>query len=101
MHLYGKLNVLGEGAQRVARQAGLLFALSGLSAVTAIPTQLSHAGVLAVIAAGDLLTALVAWLLPWHRWDPRLPALLAIPGFAVLGLSTWVFGGFAAGTGPF
>jgi len=93
--------VLGEGANQIARQAALLFALSGLSALTSIPTQPSHAGVLSVIAGADLLTALIAWLLPWQRWDPRLTAVLALPGFAVLGLSTWVFGGFAAGTGPF
>jgi signal transduction histidine kinase len=97
----GKLRVLGEGANQVARQAALLFALSGLSAVASIPTQPGHVGVLAVVAGADLLTALIAWLLPWHRWDQRLTAVLAVPGFAVLGLSTWVFGGFAAGTGPF
>jgi signal transduction histidine kinase len=101
MNADGKLRVLGEGANQIARQAALLFALSGLSAVASIPTQPGHVGVLAVVAGGDLLTALIAWVLPWHRWDPRLTAVLALPGFAVLGLSTWVFGGFAAGTGPF
>ncbi|MGW4948212.1 sensor histidine kinase [Actinoplanes sp. NPDC004185] len=39
--------------------------------------------------------------LPWHRWRPGAPALLALPAFAVLGFSTWAFGGMAAGTGPF
>jgi hypothetical protein len=29
------------------------------------------------------------------------PAVLAVPGWAVMGLSTWAFGGFATGTGPF
>lgn len=101
MHLSGRLNVLGEGANQVARQAALLFALSGLSAVTSIPTQRDHTGSLLVIGGADLTTALVAWLLHWDRWNPRLTALLAVPGFAVLGLSTWVFGGVAAGTGPF
>jgi signal transduction histidine kinase len=96
-----KLKLLGEGANQIARQAALLFALSGLSALAAIPTQPGHVGVLAVVAGGDVLTAVIAWLLPWHRWDRRFTAVLALPGFAVLGLSTWVFGGFAAGTGPF
>jgi len=101
MHLPGRLNVLGEGANQIARQAALLFAMSGVSAVASIPTQPDHSGVLLVIAGADLMTGLIAWLLRWDRWNPRLTALLALPGFAVLGLSTWAFGGFAAGTGPF
>ncbi|MEV4709668.1 HAMP domain-containing sensor histidine kinase [Actinoplanes sp. NPDC049316] len=40
-------------------------------------------------------------MLPWQRWGPARPALLALPGFAVLGFSTWAFGGVAVGTGPF
>jgi hypothetical protein len=93
---------LGTGAQQAARQAALLFALSGVSAIAALPGDPGHAGRLALIAVADLLTALVAWVLPWNRWGrPGLTALLAIPGFLVLGLSTWAFGGFAAGTGPF
>ncbi|GAA3342422.1 hypothetical protein GCM10020358_37340 [Amorphoplanes nipponensis] len=39
--------------------------------------------------------------LPWQRWPANAPALLALPAFAVLGFSTWAFGGMAAGTGPF
>jgi signal transduction histidine kinase len=40
-------------------------------------------------------------VLPWRRWGDAGPAALAVPGFAVLGFSTWAFGGVAAGTGPF
>jgi len=40
-------------------------------------------------------------VLPWRRWGDDGPAVLALPGFAVLGFSTWAFGGVAAGTGPF
>ena len=93
---------LGSGAQQAARQAALLFALSGVSAFAALPGDPGHAARLTLIAVADLLTALVAWVLPWDRWGrPGLTALLALPGFVILGLSTWAFGGFAAGTGPF
>ena len=85
-----------------ARQAALLFALSGLLAFAALPSDPGHAGRLTLIGLADLLTALLAWLLPWDRWGgPTVTAVLALPAFAVLGLSTWAFGGFAAGTGPF
>lgn len=79
----------------------MLFALSGLSAFAAIPSRPAHGELLPWIAIADLAVALVAWVLPWDRWRPELTALLALPGFAVLGLSTWAFGEFAAGTGPF
>ncbi|WP_378964238.1 ATP-binding protein [Paractinoplanes rhizophilus] len=54
-----------------------------------------------LVAAADLLTALVALLIPWERLHAYAPAALGVPGFAVLGLATWSFGGIAAGTGPF
>src|SRR5262249_46826967 len=43
----------------------------------------------------------VVWVLPWEHWEPNRPLLLALPGFAILAFSTWAFGGFATGTGPF
>ncbi|MEU4424700.1 HAMP domain-containing sensor histidine kinase [Actinoplanes sp. NPDC024001] len=56
---------------------------------------------LALVAACDLTVALAALILPWPRWSPNATALLGVAGFAVLGLSTWSFGGVATGTGPF
>jgi signal transduction histidine kinase len=96
-------NVPGGAAARLAaRQASLLFALSGVLALAAMPSDPDHAGRLAMIGAADLGTAAVAWLLPWDRCgDLTVTAVLALPAFAVLGVSTWAFGGFAAGTGPF
>lgn len=92
----------GRGpATQAARQAAVLFALSGLSAFVAVPSDPGHAGLLALVGTADLVTAGVAWWLPWHRWGTASTAVLSLPAFAVLGLSTWTFGGFAAGTGPF
>ena len=92
---------LGEGPRVAARQAAMLFALSGALALVMTPVQPSGSAVLAIIGVVDLAVALATWWLPWERWHPRCTALLGVPAFAVLGLSTWAFGGFAAGTGPF
>jgi signal transduction histidine kinase len=92
---------LGEGQRVAARQAAILFALSGALALLMTPAQPTGSAVLATVGAVDLAVATATWWLPWERWDARCTALLAIPAFAVLGLSTWAFGGFAAGTGPF
>ena len=93
----------GRGrARTAARQAAVLFGLSGVSAFAALPSEAQNGGRLALVGALDLLTALVAWVLPWDRWGRwGSTAWLALPGFAVLGLATWTFGGYAAGTGPF
>src|SRR5215213_5353539 len=102
MRLSDGLGRAEDGAQLAARQAALLFALSGVLALAAIPSDPDHAGRLALIGLADLVTAVVAWALPWKWWGtPTVTAVLAVPAFAVLGLSTWAFGGFAAGTGPF
>jgi signal transduction histidine kinase len=97
----GRLLNAGTRAAGAARQAAWLFALSGALAFAAIPEEPDHVLLLALIGASDLATAIGARLLPWDRWDPDVTALLMLPGFAVLGLSTWTYGGFAAGTGPF
>jgi len=93
--------LLGDGAQAAARQAAALFALSGLLALLVAPAQTTGTAALLVIGLADLAAAVAAWMLPWDRWDPRWTAVLAVPAFVVLSGSTWVFGGFAAGTGPF
>jgi len=96
-----RLGASGEDALRSARQAAGLFLLSGLLAVLAIPTAPDKVGVLLLITAGDLAVALAARVLPWQRWGVEKTALLAVPGCLVMAVSTWAFGGFAAGTGPF
>jgi signal transduction histidine kinase len=62
----------GSDAAGTARQAALLFVLSGLSAFAAIPSEPDDAGLLTIIAVADLVTALVSWVLPWNRCDPAL-----------------------------
>lgn len=101
MRFSGRLLTSGAGAGQAAGQAAWLFVLSGVLAFAAIPSEPHHVGLLTMIGVADLVTAIGARLLPWDRWDQVLTALLMLPAFGVLGLSTWTFGGFAAGTGPF
>jgi signal transduction histidine kinase len=84
-----------------ARQVAALLALAGVLAVVGIGNDARRASDLLIIAAADLGLAALICVLPWHRWPATAPALLALPSFAVLGFSTWAFGGVAAGTGPF
>jgi signal transduction histidine kinase len=56
---------------------------------------------LIVVALCDLALGIAGLTLPWQRWRADSPAWLGLASFAVLGLSTWSFGGVAAGTGPF
>jgi len=79
----------------------VLLVLAGALALLGVGIDPGHADRLTVVAALDLLVGAVTLLLPWHRGHPVRPALLGLPAFAVLGLSTWSFGGVAAGTGPF
>jgi signal transduction histidine kinase len=90
------------GPQVAARQAAALFALSGALALLAIATSPAQDRALLLgIATADLLIAAAALGAPWHRWGRAGTAWLALAGFGVLGVSTYGFGGFAAGTGPF
>jgi signal transduction histidine kinase len=90
-----------DDAVAAARQAGSLFALSGVLALVGIPTVPDRAGVLVAIAVADVLVAAAAFGLPWRRWGILATGSLSVPGFVILGVSTWTFGGFATGTGPF
>jgi diguanylate cyclase (GGDEF)-like protein len=92
---------LVERCGAAAVQAAGLFALSGLLAVAAIPTSPGRVSILLVIAVLDLVTAAVVVACPWRSWPERRTAVIAWPAFALIGLSTWAFGGFAAGIGPF
>lgn len=91
----------GPGPAAAARQAAALFGLSGVLALAAIPSEQADVWVLLGIAATDLAVAIVAVFAPWPRWGPLSTIWLAIAALAILGVSTWAFGGFAAGTGPF
>lgn len=97
----GPFRLLGTGPRAAARQAAALFALAGLLALVGVPGDPSRSGDLVAIAGCDLTAALGAALFPWERTRPNAPAVLGLPGFAVLGFSTWSLGGVAVGTGPF
>jgi signal transduction histidine kinase len=91
----------GTGRRAAARQAAALFLLAGALALVGIPDRMGSDAALLLVAAGDFLAALIALLVPWRRLRPAAPAALGLPGFAVLGLATWSFGGVVTGTGPF
>jgi signal transduction histidine kinase len=91
----------GEGPEIAARQAAVLFLLAGVLAIAGTGTQPDKARELLIIAAADFASAALAWSLPWRRWRRYSPLLLCFPALATLAFSTWAFGGFATGTGPF
>jgi signal transduction histidine kinase len=91
----------GEGPEAAGRQAAALFALAGLLAIVGTGNQPDRAMELLAIAAADFVSAGLAWWLPWRRWPRHSPLLLCLPAFGTLAFSTWAFGGFATGTGPF
>src|SRR5690606_7305858 len=97
--------IVGADPQTAARQAAVLLALAGVLALAAIalPAQQERESDLRLlqIAAGDLALAVLAWTLPWGRWHRYAPLTLTAPALLMLALSTWAFGGHAAGTGPF
>jgi signal transduction histidine kinase len=97
----GPFRLLGTGPRAAARQAAVLFVVAGLLALVGILNDPVHTGRLLVVAACDLSLALIGLLVPWRRFGRYGPAVLGLAGFGVLGLSTWSFGGVAAGTGPF
>ncbi|GIF21701.1 hypothetical protein Ate02nite_44310 [Paractinoplanes tereljensis] len=93
--------LFGTGPRAAARQAGALFLLAGLLGFAGIANDPGNAERLLVVAFCDFALALLALVVPWERARRNSPAVLGLLGFAVLGLSTWSFGGIAAGTGPF
>jgi signal transduction histidine kinase len=93
--------LLGSGPQAAAWQAVALLLLAGSLALLTILNTPGHAHRLLIVAACDFGTALLALLVPWRRTPAHAPAAIGVPAFAVLGLSTWSFGGTATGTGPF
>ncbi|HWH00844.1 MAG TPA: HAMP domain-containing sensor histidine kinase [Pilimelia sp.] len=101
MDQYEGLRLPPAGQRTAARQAAALFLLSGVLAFVGIPHSPGPASTLVAIGIGDVAFAVLAWVVPWHRTGPDGPVLLALPAFVILAYSTWAFGGFAAGTGPF
>ncbi|MEV4349595.1 HAMP domain-containing sensor histidine kinase [Actinoplanes sp. NPDC049596] len=79
----------------------MLFFLAGFLALVGIAGHSGPPARLLIVAALDFALGVAGFLVPWQRLRPESPALLGLAGFAVLGLSTWSFGGVAAGTGPF
>ncbi len=79
----------------------MLLGLACLLALLGITNTPTHADRLLLVAGCDFVLALAALLLPWGRTGRYAPAWLGLPSFAVLGLSTWSFGGVSSGTGPF
>jgi signal transduction histidine kinase len=79
----------------------VLFLLAAALALLAIAGDPGAYRKLLLVAACDVAVALGALLIPWPPERPNTAALVGVPGFAVLGLSTWTFGGVATGTGPF
>ncbi|MGH2792758.1 MAG: diguanylate cyclase [Actinomycetota bacterium] len=70
-----------------ARQAAILFAVSGLLAFAAVATQQDARATLVLVGVADILVALAAWYLPWDRWPHRVTALLAVPALAIIGFA--------------
>lgn len=93
--------LLGDEPKFAARQASLLFAVSGLLSVLGSFAGPAQARGLIWIGLADLATALVGWLLPWNSWGRLSPLTLMVPALGLFALSTWGFSGFAAGSGPF
>ncbi len=65
----------------------MLFAVCGLLAAVFAVTPGAGSGGLMLVAACDLLVALIAFVLPWHRWPQRSTLVLGIPAFAIIGAS--------------
>ena len=93
--------LLGTGPRAAARQSAALLLLAGVLALLGISSTPGRAASLLLVAACDFAVGLVAALVPWDRLGRDAAAVLGVPAFAVLGLSTWSFGGVATGTGPF
>jgi len=86
---------------RAARQAGLLFLMSAVLNLVAITTFPDLRDQLLLLAATDLVIAVVTFLLPWRPWPASVTAALAVAAWTVIGGSTWAIGGIGSGAGAF
>lgn len=98
MRLPAAAEVLRDDATHVARQAAVLFAISGASALAEMVSEPDRTGVLATLVVANLLIAAVVWVLPWRRWPRHLTLVLALVAFAMLAVSPVVYDHFSAGT---
>jgi signal transduction histidine kinase len=83
-----------------ARQAGLIFLVAGVFTLTAPLTSPLGLGLIAGVAASHFVAAGLAFTLPWGSWAARATLPLALAMLGLLGLTGWVFDGFASGVGP-
>jgi signal transduction histidine kinase len=88
-------------ASGAGRQAAALFLLAGMLAVAGIAAPHSRVRDLVVVAVADIAVAGAAWFVPWSRLHRLATVSIAVAGLVILAFSTWAFGGFATGTGPF
>ena len=91
---------MGSAGEPAARQAGLIFVVAGLFTLTAPLTSPLGWGQVASVAAAHLVAAGLAFVLPWGAWPARATLALAATMLVLLGLTGWVFDGFASGVGP-
>ncbi len=93
--------IAGTGRVTAASaQAGLIFLVAGLFTLTAPLTSPHGWGPVASVAGGHFLAAALAFVLPWRAWPARASLPLAAAMLGLLGLTGWVFDGFASGVGP-
>lgn len=86
---------------RAARQAGLLFLVAAVLSLVAITSLPDRRDALLLLAAGELVIAVVTFVLPWRRWPAGSNAVLAVVAWTVIGASTWAIGGIGSGSGAF
>lgn len=91
-----------SSADAAGRQAGLLFTLAGLATGLGVLIYTEETRVLLVaLAAANLFCGVVAWSLPWHRWNELWPAVLTLPAFVLIAMATSGMGNYAAVAAPF
>jgi hypothetical protein len=78
----------------------MLFVVAGCFTLTAPLTSPVGLALIAGVAAGHFAAAALAFALPWRSWPSRASLLLAAAMLGLLGLTGWVFDGFASGVGP-
>ncbi|CAN5497943.1 hypothetical protein BH11ACT8_BH11ACT8_00310 [soil metagenome] len=93
---------LGDDTDPVSasREAAVVLAAIGLLSLLSLLLTDANLAWGSTVAASALVSAAAAWLMPWARWPPMATFLLALLAIGLLSLCTWVFDGYASGTGP-
>jgi signal transduction histidine kinase len=86
---------------RAARQAALLLLMSAALNLVAITSFPDRREPLLLLAATDLVAAVVTFLMPWRHWPAGITAGIAVAAWTVIGGSTWAIGGIGSGAGAF